>query len=186
MSRIGKQIIKVPQGIEVTLNGNTIKIKGPKGELTYTFSPTINVIYKDDQIQVKRNSDEPRERSLHGLTRALIKNMIVGVSNGFEKRLEIIGVGYRAQVSGKKVTLNLGFSHPIDMETPKGVSVEMDKEQKNIMIISGADKHAVGQFAANIRGLRPPEPYKGKGIRYIDEYVPRKAGKTAAAAGSAE
>jgi large subunit ribosomal protein L6 len=185
MSRIGKQIIKVPQGIEVTINGNTIKIKGPKGELAYTFSPTINVIYKDGQIQVKRNSDEPKQRSLHGLIRALIKNMVTGVSDGFTKRLEIIGVGYRAQVGGKKVTLNLGFSHPIDMEMPAGVSVEMDKEQKNIMIISGTDKQAVGQFAANIRGLRPPEPYKGKGIRYVDEYVPRKAGK-AAATGSAE
>jgi len=185
MSRIGKQIIKVPQGVEVTVNGNTIKVKGHKGELTYTFSSTINVVYKDDQIQIKRNSDVPKERGLHGLTRALIQNMVAGVSAGFEKRMEIIGVGYRAQVSGKKIILNLGFSHPVEMEMPAGVSVEMDKEQKNIIIISGADKQAVGQFAANIRVLRPPEPYKGKGIRYVGEYVPRKAGK-ATAAGSSE
>jgi len=185
MSRIGKQIIKVPEGVEVTVSGKNIKIKGPKGELEYEFPPTIEVIYKDGQIQVKRGSDEPEERSLHGLTRALINNMVKGVSDGFEKRLEIIGVGYRAQVSGKKITLSLGFSHPIDLEAPEGVNVEMDQEQKNIIIVSGADKQSVGQFAANIRGFRPPEPYKGKGIRYIDEYVARKAGK-AAATGSAE
>jgi large subunit ribosomal protein L6 len=185
MSRIGKQIIKVPEGVQVTVNGNTIKVKGPKGELTYDFSPTIQVVLKDNQIQVKRSSDEPNERSLHGLTRALINNMIIGVSIGFEKRLEIIGVGYRAQVSGRKITLNLGFSHPVELEAPEGISVEMNKEQKNIIIVSGFDRQAVGQFAANIRSFRLPEPYKGKGIRYVDEYVPRKAGK-AAATGSAE
>jgi len=183
MSRIGKQIIKVPEGVEITISGNTIKVKGSKGELSYTFSSSIKVIYKDNQIQVKRDSDEPEERSLHGLTRALIQNMITGVSKGFEKRLEIIGVGYRAQTSGKKITLNLGFSHPIDLEVPDGVAVEMDKEQKNVIIVSGIDKQAVGQFAANIRGFRPPEPYKGKGIRYTDEYVARKAGKAAATGG---
>lgn len=183
MSRIGKQIIKVPEGVEITVNGNSIKVKGPKGQLEYTFSPTISVSYKDGQIQVKRSSDDPAERSLHGLTRALIQNMIKGVSNGFEKKLEIIGVGYRAQVSGKKLTLNLGFSHPVDLQIPETISVTMDPEQKNVLIISGVDKQAVGQFAANIRGFRPPEPYKGKGIRYTDEYVPRKAGKAAATGG---
>ena len=184
MSRIGKQIIEVPEGVEVIVNGNNIKVKGAKGELEYTFSPTITVIHKDNQIQVKRSSDEPKERSLHGLTRALINNMVVGVSSGFEKRLEIIGVGYRAQTTGNKITLNLGFSHPIELSAPERVDVKMDEEQKNIIIISGIDKQKVGQFAANIRSFRTPEPYKGKGIRYVDEYVPRKAGK--AAAGSSE
>lgn len=182
MSRIGKQIIKISEGVEITINGNTIKVKGSKGELEFTFSPSIEVIYKDNQIQVKRSSDEPEDRSLHGLTRALINNMVKGVSDGFEKRLEIIGVGYRAQVSGQKITLNLGFSHPIELEASDGVTVEMDKEQKNTIVVSGIDKQAVGQFAAEIRSFRPPEPYKGKGIRYVGEYVARKAGKTAAAA----
>ena len=182
MPRIGKQLITVPEGVEITINGNTIKVKGSKGELEYTFSPSIEVIYRDNQIQVKRSSDESEERSLHGLTRALINNMVKGVSDGFEKRLEIIGVGYRAQVSGKKITLDLGFSHPIKLEASDGVTVEMDKEQKNTIVVSGIDKQAVGQFAAEIRSFRPPEPYKGKGIRYVGEYVARKAGKTAAAA----
>lgn len=183
MSRIGKQIIAVTEGIEVTVNGNNIKIKGPKGELELNFSEKIEVIYNDNQIQVKRNNDEPEDRSLHGLTRALINNMIIGVSEGFEKRLEIIGVGYRAQVSGSKITLNLGFSHPIELTAPEGVSVKMDEKQKNTVIISGISKQAVGQFAAIIRKFRPPEPYKGKGIRYVGEYVPRKAGKAVAGSG---
>jgi len=183
MSRIGKQPITVPEGVEVTLSGSHIKIKGAKGELELTFDPLMQVSYKDNIITIKRSSNEPKERSLHGLTRALISNMIIGVSNGFEKRLEIIGVGYRAQVSGKKITLNLGFSHPVELQAPEGVEVKMDEEQKNTVVVSGIDKQSVGQFAANIRSFRPPEPYKGKGIRYIDEYVPRKAGKAAAAGG---
>lgn len=180
MSRIGNQIINVPEGVEININGSTIKVKGSKGELEYTFSPSIKVVYKDNKIQVKRTTDDPKERSLHGLVRALIQNMVTGVSEGYVKRLEIIGVGYRAQVSGKKITLNLGFSHPVELEAPDQVSVEMDKDQKNTVVISGIDKQAVGQFAANIRDFRPPEPYKGKGIRYVGEYVPRKAGKAAA------
>ncbi|MBU0706443.1 50S ribosomal protein L6 [Patescibacteria group bacterium] len=180
MSRIGKQIIVIPSGVEVTLNGDRIKVKGPKGELEMGFSPSISVSKDDHGIRVKRSSDEPSVRGLHGLTRALIANMIKGVSSGFEKRLEIIGVGYRAQVSGKKLTLNLGFSHPIELNVPEGITAEMDKESKNILIISGIDKQLVGQFAANARSFRPPEPYKGKGIRYVDEYVARKAGKSAA------
>lgn len=183
MSRIGKQIIAVPDGVEVTVNGNNIKIKGSKGELELDFSEKIEVVYSDNQIKVSRNSDEPEERSLHGLTRALINNMVIGVTDGFEKRLEIIGVGYRAQVSGQKITLNLGFSHPVELIAPDGVVVKMDEEQKNTVVISGINKQAVGQFAAIIRKFRPPEPYKGKGIRYVGEYVPRKAGKAAASAG---
>ena len=180
MSRIGKQIIVIPSGVEVTLEGAHVKVKGSKGELTMDFDPSVQVVKTEEGIRIKRSSDEPHVRSLHGLTRALLANMVKGVSEGFEKRLEIIGVGYRAQVSGKKLTLNLGFSHPIDLTIPEGLSAEMDKEAKNTLVISGIDKQLVGQFAANIRGFRPPEPYKGKGIRYVDEYVARKAGKSAA------
>jgi len=179
MSRIGKQIIEIPTGIEVTINGNDVKVKGPKGELEYTFEKEVQVIIEDNEIKVTRNSDDPHVRGLHGLTRALINNMIIGVSKGFEKRLEIIGVGYRAQATGKKITLNLGFSHSIEYDAPEGVTIEMDKDQKNVVIITGISKQAVGQSAAVIRSYRPPEPYKGKGIRYVGEYVPRKAGKAA-------
>lgn len=179
MSRIGKQLITVPTGVEVTINGSNVKVKGSKGEMEFTFEPAITITQNEGSLSVTRDGDDPHTRSLHGLSRALLSNMVTGVSEGFEKRLEIIGVGYRAQVSGKKITLNLGFSHPIEMEAPEGVTVEMDKEQKNTVVISGIDKQAVGQFAANIRKFRPPEPYKGKGIRYVGEYVPRKAGKAA-------
>lgn len=179
MSRIGKLPIIVPSGIEVNINGSNIKIKGPKGELEYTFSPLIQVIYADNTIMIKRKGEDPHERSLHGLTRALINNMVVGVSEGFQKQLEIIGVGYRAQLSGKKLTLNLGYSHPIDYITPEGIEISMDKDKKNIIVVTGINKQLVGEVSAKIRSFRPPEPYKGKGIRYIDEYVARKAGKTA-------
>ena len=182
MSRIGKQPIIVPEGIEVTINSSNVKVKGPKGELEYDFLPSVKVAMEDKNIIVKRKNDEKESRSVHGLTRALLNNMVIGVEKGFEKRLEIIGVGYRAQASGKKITLNLGFSHPIEYNAPEGVLIEMDKENKNIIIVSGINKQAVGEAAANIRKFRPPEPYKGKGIRYTDEYVRRKAGKAAAKA----
>ena len=185
MSRIGKQIVVIPSGVEVTLDGTRVKVKGPKGELEMNFDPSIKVTKDDAGIHVKRDSDDPKIRSLHGLTRALIANMVTGVSSGFEKRLEIIGVGYRAQVAGKKLTLNLGFSHPIELEVPEGLTAEMDKEAKNTLVISGIDRQLVGQFAANVRSFRPPEPYKGKGIRYVSEYVARKAGKSAAGAAAA-
>ena len=179
MSRIGKQIIAIPSGVEITLAENTIKVKGSKGELEFTFDPAITVIQGEEGLQVKRSSDDPAVRSLHGLTRALIANMVTGVSVGFQKKLEIIGAGYRAQVAGKKLTLNLGFSHPVELQVPEGLTVEMDPDAKNTLVVSGVDKQLVGQFSANIRGFRPPEPYKGKGIRYVGEYVPRKAGKSA-------
>ncbi|MCK5616402.1 50S ribosomal protein L6 [Candidatus Pacearchaeota archaeon] len=182
MSRIGKQPIEIPSGVEVTIADRNVKLKGPKGELEYNFLPQVEVIVEDNTIIIKRPGDDKESRSIHGLTRALVNNMVIGVSKGFEKRLEIIGVGYRAQASGQKITLNLGFSHPIDYTAPEGVLIEMDKENKNIIIISGIDKQAVGEAAANIRKYRPPEPYKGKGVRYIDEYVARKAGKAAAKA----
>jgi len=180
MSRIGRQIIEIPEGVEVILDGTHIKVKGTKGELEFTFDPRVTVVIEEKDIKIRRTSDEPEVRALHGLTRALINNMVVGVSTGFEKRMEIIGVGYRAQTSGSKITLNLGFSHPVELIAPEGVSVEMDKEKKNAIIVSGMDKQKIGQFASNIRSFRPPEPYKGKGIRYEGEYVPRKAGKSAA------
>jgi len=180
MSRIGKKIIEIPTGVEVTLVGNTIKVKGVKGELEYTFEPAITVVKKENELKVTRNSDDPHVRGLHGLTRALIANMIEGVSNGFMKKLEIIGVGYRAQISGRKLTLNLGFSHPIELQIPEGLITELDPDKKNTLIVSGINKQLVGQFSANIRSFRPPEPYKGKGIRYQGEHVARKAGKSAA------
>lgn len=180
MSLIGKQPIIVPSGVEVTIDGNHVKVKGSKGELEYTFLPQVEVTKVEDTLIVKRKVDDKESRAFHGLTRALLNNMIIGVSEGFEKRLEIIGVGYRAQVSGRKITLSLGYSHPIEYTVDEGVTVEMDKENKNIVIITGIDKQKVGEAAAQIRKYRPPEPYKGKGIRYTDEYVHRKAGKTAA------
>ena len=182
MSLIGKQHIKVPESVEITIADRTIKVKGSKGELEYDFLPLVEVLHEDGEIIVKRKAEDKESKSVHGLTRALINNMVIGVSIGFEKRLEIIGVGYKAQVGGQKITLNLGFSHPIELIAPDGVKVEMDKENKNIIIISGVDKQKVGEMAAQIRKYRPPEPYKGKGIRYIDEYVARKAGKAAAKA----
>lgn len=182
MSRIGKQIVKLPSGVEVTLEGKHIKVKGPKGELKMECDPAITVAKEEGGVRVRRKSDDPSVRSLHGLTRALIANMVTGVTTGYQKKLEIIGVGYRATPSAKKLTLNLGFSHPVELAIPEGITAEMDKELKNVLIISGVNKQLVGQFAANIRGLRPPEPYKGKGIRYTDEKVARKAGKSAATA----
>ena len=181
MSRIGKQIIALPAGVEVTITDNHIKVKGPKGELEYKFPASISIVSEEGQLKIKRSGDEPADRAFHGLVRALVNNMVAGVSAGFEKKLEIIGVGYRAQVSGRKITLSLGFSHPVELEAPEGVAVEMDKELKNVIVISGIDKQAVGQFASNIRQYRLPEPYKGKGIRYLGEHVTRKAGKTAGA-----
>jgi large subunit ribosomal protein L6 len=181
MSRIGKQIIAVPAGVDVTVNANHVKIKGPKGTLEYTFPISIAVESKDSTLIVKRVGQEPEAMAYHGLVRALLNNMVIGVSKGFEKKLEIIGVGYRAAIVGKKLTLSLGYSHPIELIAPEGVVVEMDKELKNVLVISGPDRQAIGQFASNIRRFRPPEPYKGKGIRYLGEQVARKAGKTASA-----
>lgn len=179
MSRIGKQIITIPSGVTITNNGLQVTVKGPKGELKLTHAPCISLVMEEGTLLVKFDSEDLNLRPFHGLTRALINNMVVGVSTGFEKRLQIIGVGYRAQIAGKKLTLNLGFSHPVVLDIPEGISAEMDAEQKNTLVISGIDKQLVGQFSANIRSFRPPEPYKGKGIRYHDEHVPRKAGKSA-------
>jgi len=185
MSRIGKVPIPVPNGVQVTIANREVKVKGPKGELSYTFSPLVEVSQADGKIIVKRNQDDRVGRAFHGLTRALIKNMVVGVTNGFEKKLQLVGVGFKAQVSGKKLVLNVGYSHPIDYLIPEGIKVELDKEDKNIVVISGIDRQRVGETAAQIRKFKVPEPYKGKGIRYIDEYVRRKAGKAAVKAAAA-
>jgi len=182
MSLIGKKPITVPSGVEVTLEGRLVKVKGPKGELSYQLMSHVEVNQQENQIVVKRNSDVKEAKAAHGLTRALIQNMVTGVSEGFEKRLEIIGVGYRAQTSGKKITLNLGFSHPVELTAPDDVNLVMDQENKNVIVVSGINKQSVGEMAAQIRKYRPPEPYKGKGIRYVGEQVKRKAGKAAAKA----
>ncbi len=179
MSRIGKKIIEIPAGVTVQQNAGTIEVKGSKGVLTFVVPTGISVSIDGNIVSVTRSGDEREERSLHGLTRAMIANMVMGVTEGFTKKLEIIGVGYKANVSGKVLNLSLGFSHPVDMEAPEGIEISMDKDAKNTVVISGIDKQKVGEFAANIRKLRKPEPYKGKGIRYVGEYVRRKAGKTA-------
>jgi len=180
MSRIGTAPIEIPSGVTVELQGQEVTVKGPKGELKWTHHRKVKVKIEDNIISVTRPNEEKFTKSLHGLTRSIIANMIEGVSKGFEKKLEVIGVGYRFQVSGSKITLNLGHSHPIEMHAPEGVNIEPDKDKKNILVISGADKQLVGQFAADIRSKRPPEPYKGKGVKYLEEIIRRKAGKTAA------
>lgn len=178
MSRIGKQIIPIPQGVEVKLDGRTVKAKGPKGELSYDLLDGLDLEIEPGQAQVTQSSTARNAGALHGLTRALINNLVVGVSEGFSKGLEILGTGYRAQVQGSKVVLNLGYSHPIEYALPKGLAAVVEG---NVLTISGSDKAMVGQVAAEIRRLRPPEPYKGKGVRYVGEYVRRKAGKSAGA-----
>lgn len=176
MSRIGNAPIKVPDGVEVKINENVVFVKGPKGSLENSFDRELKVSMEDGNILVKRPNDLKRNKSLHGLTRSLIFNMIEGVTKGFEKKLEVNGVGYRAQKQGKNLVMNLGYSHQVVMPEIDGISINV--EGQNIIVISGVDKQKVGQFAAVVRGKRPPEPYKGKGIKYIDEHIIRKAGKS--------
>ncbi len=178
MSRVGKNPVQIPSGVEIKVEKNTIFIKGKKGELSFAFDPRMSITLEEKEVTVVRKDEEKETRSLHGTTRALIANMIHGVSEGFQKRLEINGVGYRAAANGKKITMSLGFSHPVEMDAPEGITVEWDQETKNI-VVTGADKQKVGQFSAEIREWRKPEPYKGKGIKYTDERIRRKAGKTA-------
>ena len=175
MSRIGRMPITVPAGVEVKNDNNLITVKGPKGELKRQFSTELGIEVEAGTITVTRPSDDKRHRSLHGLTRTLIANMVEGVTNGYSKTLEIEGVGYRAAKSGNKVTLNLGFSHPVILEETDAIKI--DVPQPNKLVITGIDKQAVGQFAAEVREKRPPEPYKGKGIRYAGERIIRKEGK---------
>ncbi|WP_041818586.1 50S ribosomal protein L6 [Heyndrickxia coagulans] len=176
MSRIGKKPVEIPSGVTVTINGDTVTVKGPKGELTRSFNPDINIAVEDNIIHVTRPSDSKNHHALHGTTRALLANMVEGVSKGFEKSLELVGVGYRAQKQGKKLVLNVGYSHPVEFEPEEGLEVEVPSNTK--IVVKGVSKERVGAFAANIRDVRPPEPYKGKGIRYEGEYVRRKEGKT--------
>jgi large subunit ribosomal protein L6 len=176
MSRIGRLPITVPQGVTVDVQKNSVRVKGPKGEISRSFDPAMQIGLEDDTIVVQRPTDHRRHRSLHGLTRALLNNMVVGVSEGFVRRLEIQGVGYRAEMQGKNLVLNVGYSHPVVIEPPDGISFEVEKGYRGIGVL-GVDKELVGEMAARIRRVRPPEPYKGKGIRYQGEYVRRKAGK---------
>jgi large subunit ribosomal protein L6 len=176
MSRVGKLPVEIPQKVEVDIKGNTVTVKGPKGELKRTFHPDIKIHKDDGQVVVTRPSDDRNHRALHGLSRALIANMVHGVSEGFKKELVIEGVGYRAEMRGRNLVLNLGYSHPVEIEPPSGIEISVERGAKNL-VIEGTDKEVVGELAAKIRAIRPPDPYKGKGIRYADEYVRRKAGK---------
>lgn len=175
MSRIGKLPVAIPAGVKVSLDGTKITVQGPKGSLEQELHERMNIAVETDQILVTRPSDGKEDTALHGLTRALINNMVVGVTTGFQKDLEINGVGYRAEISGKVLTLNLGYSHPVVYELPEGVSVEVEKQTK--LSVKGIDKQLVGSAAAKIRSFREPEPFKGKGIKYADERIVRKAGK---------
>ena len=180
MSRVGKQPITVPDGVTVEVDGPRIKVKGPKGELEGSYDPELGYELEDGEIRVTRPTDQARHRSLHGLTRSLIANMVQGVTDGFQRSLEIHGVGYRAQQKGKNIELNVGYSSPVSFEAPEGI--ELAVESPTLLHVRGVDKQLVGETAARIRKVRPPEPYKGKGIRYTDEHVRRKAGKAAASA----
>ena len=179
MSRIGAKPVAVPSGVTVEVKSGVVHVKGPKGELTYTLLPEVAVALEGTDVKVTRKDDSDDARARHGLTRMLIRNMTIGVSAGYEKKLEIIGVGYKAQIKGKSLALSLGHSHPVTFDIPAGIDVAQDEKNKNIVIFRGIDKQLVGQVASDLRSLRPPEPYKGKGVRYLDETVRRKAGKAA-------
>ncbi|MEA5058706.1 MAG: 50S ribosomal protein L6 [Candidatus Pelethousia sp.] len=177
MSRIGKLPIHIPGGVTITVgDDNTVNVKGPKGELSENISPEMKLSIEDGILTVKRPSEQKEHRALHGLSRSLINNMVVGVTAGYQKNLEIVGVGYRAQMQGTKLVLNVGYSHPVEFDAPQGISFEVPAP--NRVSVKGISKQQVGQIAADIRKVRPPEPYKGKGIKYENEYVRRKEGKT--------
>jgi len=178
MSRKGKLPIPLPKGVEVKISNADVSVKGPKGTLTQRLVPGVEIKVEDNEVTVSLNGDEQELAHFHGLYRTLVHNMVIGTTEGFEKKLEMIGVGYRAAVQGELLDLQLGFSHPTKLAIPKGLTVKVEKN--TTIIIAGSDKHLVGQFAATVRSKRPPEPYQGKGIRYVGEYVRRKAGKAAA------
>jgi large subunit ribosomal protein L6 len=180
MSRIGKRPVPLPQGVSATIAGQTITVKGPKGEISRSIHADLTLVQEDGTVVVRRPSDEPRHRALHGLTRTLVANMVEGVTKGFSKALEIQGVGYKAEVKPFGVQLVVGYSHPVPYHAPKGIKISVESNTQ--VKIEGVDKELVGQVAAELRSVRPPEPYKGKGIRYVGEQVRRKAGKTAQAA----
>lgn len=176
MSRIGRMPIELPQGVKVDIEGSDITVTGSKGKLTQSFRPEMNIKLEDGVLTVDRQNDSRQERAFHGLTRALLNNMVVGVSEGFSRGLEIEGVGYRAELNGKNLVLNVGYSHPVEIEPPENVEFAVENRGK-LVNVTGIDKQVVGEISAKIRKVRPPEPYKGKGIRYVGEYVRRKAGK---------
>jgi large subunit ribosomal protein L6 len=176
VSRIGQMPIKLPEGVKATVKENAVRVEGPKGSLEQTFHPEISIKLSENILMVERDSDEPQIRALHGLTRALLNNMVIGVSSGFEKVLQIEGVGYRPEMDGKELVLYVGFSHEVRVSPPDGITFNVDTRSR-IIRVQGIDKQLVGHVAADIRKIRPPEPYKGKGIRYQGEYVRRKAGK---------
>lgn len=176
MSRVGRMPVKVPAGVEVSIDGNLIRVKGPKGELTRELHKDMSIDLEDGQILVRRPTDDRQHRALHGLTRSLVANMVTGVTQGYSRTLELVGTGFRAAKAGKVLTLTIGYSHPVEVEPPGGI--EIDVPNPTTVIIRGSDKEQVGQLAANIRDIRPPEPYLGKGIRYAGERVRRKVGKT--------
>ena len=176
MSRIGRLPVAVPSGVQINVQGSDVRVKGPKGELKRTFSPLVNIAMENGELVVTRKSDAPKERALHGTTRAVIANMVHGVSSGFERVLEVQGVGYRAELQGKDLALFVGYSHPVKMTPPDGISFEVDQKTRQVKVL-GFDREVVGQTASEIRRVRPPEPYHGKGIRYLGEKIRRKAGK---------
>lgn len=182
MSRVGKKPVAIPSGVVVEIKDAVVSVKGPKGELTLTLLPEVTVTVEGDMMTVTRKDDHAESRARHGLMRQLLANMVQGVSEGFEKQLEIIGVGYKANVKGKVLELSLGFSHPVNHAIPEGIEISQGEKNKNLLTVKGIDKQLVGQTAAEIRSYRPPEPYKGKGVRYVDEHVIRKVGKAAAKA----
>jgi large subunit ribosomal protein L6 len=176
MSRIGRLPVAVPNGVQINVQGSDVHVKGPKGELKRTFSPLVKIVLENGELVITRNSDDPKERALHGTTRAVLANMVHGVSSGFEVLLQVEGVGYRAEMQGKDLALFVGYSHPVKVPPPAGISFEVDLKTRQIKVL-GYDREVVGQTAAEIRGVRPPEPYHGKGIRYAGEKIRRKAGK---------
>lgn len=175
MSRVGKQPITLPSGVEVEIDGQSVSVKGPKGTLDRVFPEEVTIAQEDGEVKVERPADDRRSRAMHGLSRALLANMVTGVSEGYRRELQLVGVGYRAALKGTDLELQVGYSHPVSIVPPEGVVFEVPEPTK--VIVSGIDKERVGQASADIRKVRPPEPYKGKGIRYVDEYVRRKAGK---------
>ena len=177
MSRIGKLPVTIPQGVTVNINKNAVIVKGPNGELSRDFPPEIELKQEDGQIVINRNSDHRNHRAKHGLTRALLNNMVVGVSSGFKRELQIEGVGYRAQMDGKNLVLNVGYSHPVVFEPPQGISFDVIDRNGRQLTVSGIDKEMVGEISARIRRVRPPEPYKGKGVKYANERIVRKEAK---------
>jgi large subunit ribosomal protein L6 len=176
VSRIGRMPVPIPKGVQVDIKNGHVTVKGPKGELSRSFNPDMMISVRDGQIVVTRPTDNRQHRALHGLTRALLANMVTGVTKGYRKDLEVIGVGYRAEMRGSNLVLYVGFSHPVEIAPPSGITFDIESRGKNI-VVEGTDKELVGEMAARVRRVRPPEPYKGKGIRYVGEHVRRKAGK---------